>query len=246
VDVHASAETTPVVTSPSGGPLRTPVLFGLAAVTGIVDAVCYLALGHVFTANMTGNIVLLGFAVAGVESLSVGRSATALGAFLLGAVLGVRLARSMNPVRHRWPAVAFGSEGVLLIIAATAAGSVAGGAAAPSTAVYLVILLTGLAMGIRNATIRRLGEREVNTTVLTMTLIGIASDSVFAGGSNQGVLRRVGFVMSVLAGAAAGALLLRYSAALTLGMAGAASSVCAIAAYLEVQSPSRITGGPRP
>jgi hypothetical protein len=62
VDVQVSAETTPLVTFPSGAPLRTPVLFGLAAVTGIVDAVCYLALGHVFTANMTGNIVLLGFA----------------------------------------------------------------------------------------------------------------------------------------------------------------------------------------
>ena len=244
--MQASAETTPLVASPSGGPLRTPVLFGLAAVTGIVDAVCYLALGHVFTANMTGNIVLLGFAVAGVESLSVGRSVTALGAFLLGAVLGVRLARSMNRVMNRWPAAAFGSEGALLFIAATVAGSVSEGAAAPSTAVYLVIVLTGLAMGMRNATIRRLGEREVNTTVLTMTLIGIASDSVFAGGGNQGVLRRVGFVMSVLAGAAAGALLLRYSAALTLGMAGAASSVCAIAAYLELQSPSRIAEGPRP
>ena len=72
--MQASAETTPLVTSPSGAPLGTTVLFGLAAVTGIVDAVCYLALGHVFTANMTGNIVLLGFAVAGVESLSVGRS----------------------------------------------------------------------------------------------------------------------------------------------------------------------------
>jgi len=223
------------------------VLFGLASVTGIVDAVCYLAMGHVFTANMTGNIVLLGFAVAGVESLSVGRSVTALGAFLLGAVLGVRLARSMNPVMDRWwPAVAFGSEGALLFIAATVAGSVVEGAATRSTAVYLVIVLTGLAMGMRNATIRRLGEREVNTTVLTMTLIGIASESIFAGGSNQGVLRRVGFVMSVLAGAAAGALLLRYSAALALGVAGATSTVCAAAAYLERQSPSRIAEGPRP
>jgi uncharacterized membrane protein YoaK (UPF0700 family) len=222
------------------------VLLGLAAVTGIVDAVCYLALGHVFTANMTGNIVLLGFAVAGVESLSVGRSVTALGAFLFGAVLGVRLARAMNPVRHRWPAVAFGSEGALLFIAATVAGSVAGGAAAPSTAVYLVIVLTGVAMGMRNATIRRLGEREVNTTVLTMTLIGIASDSRLAGGNNQGVFRRVGFVMSVLAGAAAGALLLRYSVALPLGVAGAASTVCAVTAHLDMQPPSRTAEATRP
>jgi len=192
--------------SPSRGPLRTPVLFGLAAVTGIVDAVCYLAFGHVFTANMTGNVVLLGFAVAGAEGLSVSRSLTALGAFLIGAVLGVRLAKSMNPSRHRWPAAAFGCEAALLVVSATMAGSASAGAT-PATTVYLVIVLTGVAMGMRNATIRRLGEREVNTTVLTMTLTGIAADSVFAGGSNEGGLRRVGFAMSVLAGAAAGALL---------------------------------------
>jgi uncharacterized membrane protein YoaK (UPF0700 family) len=244
--VNAPAETTPSTASSSRGPLRTPVLYGLAAVTGIVDAVCYLAFGHVFTANMTGNVVLLGFAVAGVESLSVSRSVTALAAFLVGAVLGVRLARSMNPSMHRWPAAAFGSEATLLFMSATVAGSPSDGAKATTTAVYLVIVLTGLAMGMRSATIRRLGEREVNTTVLTMTLTGIGADSVFAGVTNQGVLRRVGSVMSVLAGAAAGALLLRYSAALTLGVAGAASTVCAIAAYLDRQPLSRRAVGTRP
>ena len=233
--MNAPAETTRLTAYPSRGPLRTPVLFGLSAVTGIVDAVCYLAFGHVFTANMTGNVVLLGFAVAGVESLSVGRSLTALAAFLVGAVLGVRLARSMNSSTHRWPAAAFGCEVGLLFMSAIVAGSPSGRAEAPSTAVYLVIVLTGLAMGMRNATIRRLGEREVNTTVLTMTLTGIGADSIFAGGSNQGVLTRVGFVMSVLMGAAAGALLLRYSAPLTLGVAGAASTLCAVAVYLDVQ-----------
>jgi len=227
------AEATPVTASPLLRPVQTPVLFGLAAVTGIVDAVCYLAFGHVFTANMTGNVVLLGFAVAGVESLSVSRSVTALVAFLIGAILGVRLARSMNPPRGRWPAAALGCEAALLFMSAAAAGNPSDGAAAASTAVYLVIVLTGLAMGMRNATVRRLGEREVNTTVLTMTLTGIAADSALAGGDNQGVLRRVGFVMSVLAGAVAGALLLRYSAALTLVIAGIASTICAVAVYRD-------------
>ena len=244
--MNGPAETSPVTASSSRGTLRTPVLFGLAAVTGIVDAACYLGFGHVFTANMTGNVVLLGFAVAGVESLSVTRSVTALAAFLVGAVLGVRLARSIDPSTHRWPAAAFGSEAALLFVSATVAGSRSNGPEAPATAVYLVIVLTGLAMGLRNATIRRLGEREVNTTVLTMTLTSIGADSVFAGGANLGVLRRVGFVMSVLAGAAAGALLLRYSATLTLGVAGAASTVCAVAAYVDRQPLSRIAEGTRP
>ena len=230
---------TSVTTSTSRGPLPTPMLFGLAAVTGIVDAVCYLGLGHVFTANMTGNVVLMGFAVAGVESLSVSRSVTALVAFLLGAVLGVRLAESFDPSIQRWPAAAFACEAALLFMSAWAAGSLSVGASEPSTRVYAVIALTGVAMGMRNATIRRLGEREVNTTVLTMTLTAIGSDSVFAGGSNEGALRRCGFVMSVLAGAAVGALLLRFSAGLTLGIAGVASSVCAAAAYLDRQQPLR-------
>jgi uncharacterized membrane protein YoaK (UPF0700 family) len=233
------AEPSALTASPPREPLPTPLLFGLAAVTGMVDAVCYLGLGRVFTANMTGNVVLLGFALVGVESLSISRSVTALAAFLLGAVLGARLGGSMVPSMQRWPAAAFACEAALLLMSAAVAGSLSVGPSAASTGVYVVIALTGVAMGIRNATIRRLGEREVNTTVLTMTLTAIGSDSVFAGGSNQGGLRRFGFVMSVLAGAAVGALILRFSAALTLGIAGAGSIVCAAAAYLDARQPSR-------
>jgi uncharacterized membrane protein YoaK (UPF0700 family) len=57
----------------------------LTASTGIVDAVSLLALGHVFTANMTGNVLFLGFALAGGQRFSIPRSSMALIAFLLGA-----------------------------------------------------------------------------------------------------------------------------------------------------------------
>ena len=53
-----------------------PLLVVLTVVTGLVDAVSYLKLGHVFVANMTGNIVFLGFAVAGAEGFSAGPSCT--------------------------------------------------------------------------------------------------------------------------------------------------------------------------
>ena len=69
------------------GPLPL-VLLGLTVVTGVVDAVSYIALGHVFVANMTGNVVLLGFALAGAPGLSVSASLTAMGAFLAGAAIG--------------------------------------------------------------------------------------------------------------------------------------------------------------
>src|SRR5262249_9379811 len=63
------------------------ILLAMTAVTGLIDAVSYLSLGHVFAANMTGNIVLLGFASMGVPGVSVGRSLTALMGFLVGAAI---------------------------------------------------------------------------------------------------------------------------------------------------------------
>src|SRR3979490_1367233 len=98
------------------------VLLGLTATTGVVDAVSYLALGRVFTANMTGNVVFLGFAAAGAQGLSFGRSGTALAAFLGGAVIGGRFATetSGGPTR-RWTAAAFGVEAALLAGAALTA-----------------------------------------------------------------------------------------------------------------------------
>jgi uncharacterized membrane protein YoaK (UPF0700 family) len=64
------------------------VLLVMTAATGIVDAVSYLGLGHIFTANMTGNIVLMGFRLGGASGISLSRSVIALFCFMLGAVAG--------------------------------------------------------------------------------------------------------------------------------------------------------------
>ena len=85
----------------------------------------------------------------------------------------------------------------------------------------LVIALLALAMGFRNATVRRLGVPDLTTTVLTMTLTGLAADSPVAGGSGKGSVRRVAAVLAMLAGALAGALLLKSSLALPLFIAAA-------------------------
>src|ERR1700734_711634 len=78
-----------------------PLVITLAALTvvsGFIDAVSFLGLGHVFTANMTGNVVLLGFAAAGAPGFSMGASLCALGFFVAGALVGGRLARLVRPV----------------------------------------------------------------------------------------------------------------------------------------------------
>src|SRR5438552_16890269 len=90
--------------------------------TGLIDAVSYLALGHVFTANMTGNVVFLAFAIAGAPGLSIPRSAVSPGAFLAGALAGGRRAARRAPgPPHRWAATAYAVEAVLLLPAAPAA-----------------------------------------------------------------------------------------------------------------------------
>src|SRR4051812_34037704 len=84
------------------------VLLGMTAVTGLVDAVSFLSLGRVFTANMTGNVVLLGFATARIPGLSVTRSLTAVVSFLSGATLGGRImARASAESPFRIAAQAF-------------------------------------------------------------------------------------------------------------------------------------------
>jgi uncharacterized membrane protein YoaK (UPF0700 family) len=209
-----------------------PVLLGLTAVAGLVDAVSVLGLGRVFTANMTGNVVFLGFAAAGAPGLSFARSSAALVAFLLGAVIGGRIAPTIGAGPPSRPtAIAFGAEAALLF----AAMSVAVGAGADLSNVpvrlYAVIVLTGLAMGIRNAVVRKLAITDLTTTVLTLTITGLAADSWLAGGEGPRWQRRLASVAFMLAGAAAGAWLVGRSIALALAVAGIVSCTCAFMAH---------------
>ena len=73
------------------GPLPA-LLIVLTLLTGVVDGVSYVGLGHVFVANMTGNVVFVGFALAGAHGLSAAASLISLGAFVLGAIFGGRIA----------------------------------------------------------------------------------------------------------------------------------------------------------
>src|SRR5438132_14424531 len=101
------------------------LLLVLTVTTGLIDAVSVLGLGRVFTANMTGNVVFLGFALARVPGFSLVRSLAALAAFLVGAVIGGRLAIRLDGSRGRWVAtVAVGQSGLLFAAAITAVGSV--------------------------------------------------------------------------------------------------------------------------
>ncbi|MFF7989126.1 YoaK family protein [Kitasatospora xanthocidica] len=180
---------------PEHGPL-VPMLLVLTVVTGVVDAVSYLELGHVFVANMTGNVVFLGFALAGAANLSATASLAALVAFLLGALAGGHLARRLPGHRGRLLTVAVGVQAALL-----AAGTVLAAAVGHTTdpARYTLIGLLGFAMGGQNAVVRALKVPDLTTTVLTMTITALAADRTGP--------RRLASAVWMFAGALLGALL---------------------------------------
>jgi uncharacterized membrane protein YoaK (UPF0700 family) len=216
----------------------TPILLGLTAVTGVVDAVSYLGLG-VFTANMTGNVVLLGFAVAGAPGLSVPRSTTALAGFFVGAVLGGRIAATMSHgPRQRWTAVAFGLEAALLLMATAVGAGHHGPRPGDSIHLYSVIALTALAMGIRSATVRKLGVPDLITVVLTLTIAALAADFSLAAGRSASWATRSASVAAMFVGAAVGALLVKGSLWMPLGVAGVASGLSAVAAWSALRTPA--------
>jgi uncharacterized membrane protein YoaK (UPF0700 family) len=155
------------------GPLPV-LLVGLTVVTGLVDAFSYLRLGQVFVANMTGNVVFLGFALAGVGDISVVASLFAVLAFALGAAVGGRWAAGR--VMHRGHLLAAATSvqsGLVLVASAIASASGAQG----STVRLTLIGLLALAMGCQNAVVRRLAVRDLTTTVLTLTMTGLVADT---------------------------------------------------------------------
>jgi uncharacterized membrane protein YoaK (UPF0700 family) len=197
----------------------TRALLVLTFTAGLVDAACFLGLGRVFTANMTGNVVLLGFGVAGSGGLPVTAPLISLAAFTAGAAVGGWIASRLENRHPEHLARTVAMETALVGSAAViaAAASVRAG----SASAYTVIALLAMAMGTRSATVRRIGVPDLSTTVLTMTLTGLASDLPLFGGSARGAVRRSAAVFSMFSGALVGALLLRQSVALPLTLAAA-------------------------
>jgi uncharacterized membrane protein YoaK (UPF0700 family) len=186
------------------GPLP-PLFIALTFVTGLVDASSYLMLGHVFVANMTGNVVFLGFAFAGAHGFSIAASLTALAAFGVGSIVGGRVVarHSHHPGRHL--AVAMTVQSVFLAIAVVLAFVSAN---PPQGAFkYSLIVVLSLATGGQNANARNLAVPDLTTTVLTMTVTGIAADSALGGGHGSKSGRRIVAITAMLFGALVGAVL---------------------------------------
>jgi uncharacterized membrane protein YoaK (UPF0700 family) len=166
---------------------RDVLLLVLTAAAGWADAISYVGLGHVFTANMTGNLVLLGLAVGHVEAGGAERSALAFAGFVAGGLLGSTLTRDAG--EDPWPwrvTLALGVEAAVLIAFSALWWAGAGRSHAGLDA---LIGLCAVGMGAQSAAVRRLAVAGVATTYVTGTLTnliaGLAALQLAGGWTRQ-------------------------------------------------------------
>jgi uncharacterized membrane protein YoaK (UPF0700 family) len=235
-------ETTMTVTAAAPFDPRIPLLLLLSTTTGLVDAASVLGLGKVFTANMTGNVVFLGFAAAGAPGFKVLPFLAAIASFLVGAVIAGRMGKAnVGRTERRWLVVSASIEAVLLWAAAIVAIDFDVATQAPQARLFAIIALTGVAMGYRNGTIRQLKVADLTTTVLTMTFTGLGADSSVAGGANTNWRRRIAAVVAIFVGAAIGAwLLFTFGLVAPLAVAGTVILLATIGCALHPASVRKV------
>lgn len=203
--------------SPVSHRLTVTALLLWTFATGLVDAISVLVLGHVFVANMTGNVIFLGFWLAPHTVVDKVAVVVACVCFLIGTIIGARFARQRDNEARRWLTAAIGLEIVLLagLTALVAAGILT----EQGTGRLILIAVLAVAFGAQSAAAREFGVQELSTTVVTSTILGIGADSRLAGGTGERTKLRITVVATMVAGAAVGATLLHIGLAPVIGLA---------------------------
>ncbi|MFE2142735.1 YoaK family protein [Streptomyces sp. NPDC059456] len=196
-------------------PTRLTVLMvALTVVTGMIEAVSLLALGPVFTAMQTGNVLFLAFGAARQASLPALAPAVSLAGFAAGAVCGARLEAFSEARGRRWFVIGLTIEAGLILVAAGAGRGLAAHYGEPTWRHMAVACLLAVAMGMRNVTSMRVNVPGVPTTLVTRSLTfllagsALGQDGAFGYGTAAWV-RRAASVLAMFAGGLAGALLVR-------------------------------------
>ena len=217
----------------------------LTFVTGIVDAVGYLALDRVFTGNMTGNIVILGMGVAGADGLPVLGPAIALAAFTAaawGAGLVLRKPRAAHPPgwHDRVTLLLGGGACTLLVLTA---GAVTIGDGPPPAVGIVMAAATAAVMGSQAVVARAVAVTDMTTVVVTSTLASLAGETWTRGGRGALLNRRLGAIVVIFAGALTGALLLRIHMAAPFGLAAVLTGVVAALGHRQLSPRAMAAAG---
>ncbi|MGV0518014.1 DUF1275 family protein [Mycobacterium kansasii] len=213
------------VSSPVYHRLTIAALLLLTFATGLADAISVLVLGHVFVANMTGNVIFLGICLVpkSKSGIDVVAGVVSVVAFVIGTVIGGRLTGAFSHEPRRWITVSLGTEVSVLATLAVLAGS--GVLRYHDTTKFYLIGGLALAFGLQNAVAREFGIRELSTTMLTSTIVAIGAESRLAGGTGSRNTLRFSVIAAMCGGAVLGAGLSRVTVAPVFALAAAVISV---------------------
>lgn len=201
-------------------------LIVLTFATGVIDAASFLALGQVFAAMQTGNVVFLGIGTAGAGDAPLLAPLIGLGAFLAGGAMAATAVDSAGGAVFlpRWLV----REAGLLAFAAVLAAIL--GVDPGHASAYLMIALLSLTMGLRNTFIRGTAGPNLATTVLNLTLTTATPGTALGAASSADLDQRAAGLLAILVGAVAGALLVKSSLSLALLLAAGATLAAALSA----------------
>ncbi len=180
----------------------------LTFATGLADSISILVLGHVFVANMTGNVIFLGFWLAPKTSIDLTAVVVALPTFVCSTILSGRLSRHFAERTRPWITTVLATEIVLLVGLSILAG--AGVLRYHDNTKLVMIGILAVTFGLQHSTARQFGIQELSTTVLTSTIVSLGLDSHLAGGSGERERLRFSVIFTMCAGAFLGAAMSRF------------------------------------
>jgi uncharacterized membrane protein YoaK (UPF0700 family) len=187
--------------------LHLTLMLILTFSTGVVDAIGYLGLDKVFTANMTGNVVILAMGLTGQDGLPIVGPIVALAGFVVGAAVAGRFLRGIPKGWHRRDTTVLSIVAALLLIALIPTAFVTSTPAPPAIGLPVTALLA-VSMGMQAGTARHIAVTDVTTVVITSTLAALAFDSRIGRSTGQTWFRRLAAVVLLALGALSGAALL--------------------------------------
>jgi len=196
------------VASPVSDRLTVIALLLLTFATGLADSISILVLGHVFVANMTGNVIFLGFWLAPKTNIDLTAVVVALPTFVCTTIISGRLSRHFGARTRPWITTVLGTEIALLVALSILAGT--GALRYHDNTKLIMIGMLAVTFGLQHSSARQFGIQELSTTVLTSTIVSLGLDSHLAGGTGAREKLRFSVVFTMCAGAFLGATMSRY------------------------------------
>jgi uncharacterized membrane protein YoaK (UPF0700 family) len=210
-------------TSPVSERSTVVALLLLTFATGLADSISILVLGHVFVANMTGNVVFFGFWLAPRTNIDLTAVAVALPTFVTTTILSGRLSRRLGDRPRQWITTVLTMEIVLLATLSILAGT--GVLHYHDNTKLVMIGMLAVTFGLQHSSARQFGIQELSTTVLTSTIVSLGLDSRLSGGTGAREKLRLTVVLTMCAGAFLGATLSRFVVAPVFALIGAVVAV---------------------